>query len=519
MSQPHVIVIGGGINGAAIARDAARRGLRVTVFEKNDFGCGTSWSSSKLIHGGLRYLEHFHLNLVRSSLRERNWLLHTYPHNTRWLPFVVPVYRHSPHSRWVLKAGLKLYQYLDSSHNDFDSMDAESLLAHIPGLSSEGLRGGFVYQDGHCLFPERLVLDNLKDAVNHGASIHNHHKVLQFEPSGSRIAAVRVRDELTGTESEHPCDFVVNAAGPWIDGLIGGLGGKSPLSLGVRGSHLVFKNNELQLRHAIYTPARSDGRPFFIIPWLNFVLVGTTEVQEDGSASDTVPSAKEVDYLIKEINYCLPGTHWKREDAILSFSGIRSLIFKPGSSLNALSREMGLYDHTRDGYENILTLIGGKLTTFRETAESVVNRVVTSQSWHAGLCQTYEPLAFGEGSDRYSGLLNEVSLDRLKTLYGGQTKAVVDLIRSDSSLGKRLSEGVPDLAAQVVYAVKEEWAGTVADVLLRRTGAALEPNAGKPAAAEVAAIMQPLLGWDDSRMQAEIQNYKRLVDKTLLSHR
>lgn len=464
-----LIIVGGGINGAALAACAAAAGFRVALLEKNDFGSGVTSRSTRLIHGGLRYLEHGSVSLVRESLRERESLLRDFPHQVRPLPFLIPVYRRDSRARWWIRIGLEAYDLLGNSrlverHRQLSPAE----VVHLePGLRADGLRAGFVYYDCQAVYPERLALQMALDAESHGAEVRNHTEVTGFLGEPRRVDGVctRAGEEFHGR-------LVVNAAGPWADRVRGLLAGSSPrplLTL-LNGAHIVVGSFPGAPKHAIYHEASSDRRPFFIVPWRDLWLIGTTETPFDGDPAVTLPTAAEIDYLLRETNLLLPRAGLTRASVLYSYAGPRPLLHSSAQA-QAMSREHTIYDHeAEEGIHGVLTLVGGKLTTARAFARQALERV-TEKLGPAASPPPLRPPAGAPG---------------------------------------------PSVADQVAHAVRHEKAATLADILLRRTGLGFDPDRGLAAAPEVARLAAPLLGWDDAAVQRALEDYRAELDLTLL---
>ncbi len=324
-----VIVIGGGINGSGIAREAALRGLATLLVEKDDFCAGTSGRSSKLIHGGLRYLEHREWRLVRQSLREREALLQAFPRLVRPLPFVVPVYRHSRPGMTVLGAGMRLYDLFSwgKSMPRHRRLSAQELLALEPGLASDGLVGGFQFHDCQVVHPERLCVEVAVEALAAGAVALNHARVTALLAADGAVHGVRLRDAASGEEAEVRAELVVNAAGPWVDRVCRMADPQAPPRLGgTAGSHLVAARHPAQSgRHAIFGFAQADNRPFFILPWREYSLIGTTDIRYQGDPDQAQASDAEVDYLLTGTNRLLPSRPLTRADVLYTYAGVRAL--------------------------------------------------------------------------------------------------------------------------------------------------------------------------------------------------
>ncbi|MBL7996784.1 glycerol-3-phosphate dehydrogenase/oxidase [bacterium] len=530
-----LVVIGGGINGAGIARDAAMRGWDVTLLEKNDFCSGTSWASSKLIHGGLRYLEHGEFGLVRESLREREILLHIHPHNIHPLHILLSVYRYSPHWKTTLRFGMKLYEFLstNSSMPLHETFTPDQLNEIEPGLDKRELRGGIAYWDAQCRYPERLVLANLHSAEENGAKIYNHHQVIRLNKKDNRVQSVIAKDLILGQDKEFECGVVINAAGPWIDEIVNPhRASRRPMIGGTRGSHIVVPRFTDGPRHAIYSNARLDGRPFFILPWLNYYLIGTTDVRHRNSLDELAPSLSEIDYLITETNQCFPAAEINRNSILFSFSGVRPLPYSGKKNPGAITRRHIIIDHGKtDGITNLISLVGGKLTTYRHAAQLAIDAAHKKTSELSPVCLTdiiplwggamenvesYITNNFADAHRRWN--IDEMSFRHLVTLYGTHFEDVLKVADLHPGGFKKICSHGSDLRAQVIYAVRHEWAKTLTDVMLRRTPIGMNTCLGMDACEIVGNLMAGELRWNENKKREEIDNYKSYVTRRLLSH-
>ena len=474
-----LLVVGGGIQGAAVARDAALRGLRVLLLERGDLASGTSSRSSKLIHGGIRYLETGQFGLVREALRERATLLRLAPEFVRPLPFLIPHYRGEGRPRFAVRAGLEIYALFAGHHPlaEHRAMDAAEALALEPELRPEGLMGASLYWDAQ-MDDALLCVAVALDADRAGASLRTYSEVVGIAASGSAWR-VRYRDVETGEEGTEEARCVVNAAGPWAEEVRAMAGASRRAGLRrTRGTHVVLPG---QTRgRALLLTARRDGRVFFVLPWGDYSLVGTTDVDDDTPPERIAPSAADIRYLLEEAARALRGTAAR---PLRAFAGLRSLA--QGSAIRpwANSREHRIL---QEG--TMLTLIGGKYTTHRSLAERVVDRVTRLAGTRAGSCTTAGSALPGRA----------IGIEKLKARF--QATA-----RLEGSL--EISE------AEVAYAVLHERARHVEDVLQRRTRLWLSADAMRRAAGQVAAWMAPHMAWDDAARTRETERVEKSLDR------
>jgi glycerol-3-phosphate dehydrogenase len=384
---PHdVVIIGAGINGAGIARDAAMRGLKVLLIEKGEPGEGTTVASTRLIHGGLRYLEHFEFGLVHESLREREILLRIAPHLVRPLAIAIPIYKQSKRGWLTIRAGMILYDLLSwgKSLPRHRMLSRAETLNRWAGLNPDGLIGSALYYDAQVEFPERLVMDNVLSAREFGAEVLTHTRVTKLVVEDGKVSGVEfVREEGQFAEAS----VVINAAGPWIDQVLERVVVKSPKLIGgTKGSHIVVPPFPGAPANAIYLEARSDGRPIFIIPWNKLYLIGTTDVRFEGDPDEVRCELWEIDYLLAETNLALPGAQLTRNSILQTYSGVRPLPATGEKDEQSITRRHFIREHPR--LPNLLSIVGGKLTTYRSLAEECVDLIFRKLGKNPPSCRT-----------------------------------------------------------------------------------------------------------------------------------
>ena len=388
-----VIIIGAGINGAGIARDAAMRGLKVLVIEKGEVGSGTSSASTRLIHGGLRYLEHFEFGLVRESLRERETLLRIAPHLVRPLAITIPIYKQSKRGRLMIRAGMIFYDLLSwgKALPRHRMLSRAETLERWPGLNTDGLLGAALYYDAQVEFPERLVMENVLSARKFGAEVLTYTRVTNFAVADGRVSGVEFVSE-DGRKEFAEATVVINAAGPWIDLVLEPV--KSPKLIGgTKGSHLVVPPFLGAPANAIYVEAHSDGRPIFIIPWNEAYLIGTTDVRFEGDPDEVRCEPWEIDYLLSETNLALPDAHLTRDSILYTYSGVRPLPATDDKDEQSITRRHFIREHPR--LPNLLSIVGGKLTTYRSLAEECVDLIFRKLGKDSPPCRTATEILAG----------------------------------------------------------------------------------------------------------------------------
>ncbi|HLY93129.1 MAG TPA: glycerol-3-phosphate dehydrogenase/oxidase, partial [Candidatus Angelobacter sp.] len=365
-----VLVIGGGINGVAIARECAQWGRRVLLVEQNDFSSGTTSRSTRIIHGGLRYLEHGELALVRESLRERERLLSQSPHLVRPMQFLLALPKKSRsffRSSLAIRTGLRLYRRWAGGRHTA----AGDVSAFERQLDNGSQWSIYSYEDAQCEFPERLVAEWLAGAMETGAVVCNHTQLLEITRNHGRVTGARLRDRISAQEYSVEAANIINATGPWADAVIAASGIAAPRMIGgVRGSHLVLPRFEGAPAQGVYTEAL-DGRPIFVIPWNGQLLVGTSEVPDGHAPDNPQPSPQEIDYLFQSFTHIFPRSGLTPADIRYDFAGIRPLPFVPGRVAADITRKHLLHDHRDDGAAGLISIVGGKLTTAASLAREV----------------------------------------------------------------------------------------------------------------------------------------------------
>lgn len=528
-----LLVCGGGINGAGIAREAALRGLKVLLVEKGDFGSGTSSRSTKLAHGGLRYLENREFGLVRESLRERGTLMKVLaPHLVKPMPFLLPFYQGDRFPAWYVKAGLWTYDALaiGSGIGMHRSFGRSETLAMEPSLGPQGLKGSSVYYD--CQMNDaRLVLENILDAERLGARCQNYCSLVSTHALRLGEVRARIRDEIEEREAEVSASLLINAAGPWVDEVMGRLKRSSaPLVKPTKGVHLVTR--PLTQSHAMFLPARADKRIFFVIPWhyngRAASLVGTTDTDFRGDMNHVRAEAEDTAYLIQELKRVFPQERLGPADLWGTYAGLRPLTAPGagGGSNSSISRESSLFED-----DGLISLTGGKFTTYRAICESLVARAAEllaiahprgSNPLPPSLsalkplpgapknAHERELLADARGlAGRYG--VDEASAALLISLYGVAALAVLELTREEPEWKAPLAPGSPAILAQAVYAARHEKAQRLADFYLRRTFLGLELAPDHKGVDRVASLMGNELRWSRDAEVEELDYLKRVV--------
>ncbi len=525
-----VVVIGGGINGAGIAREAALHGYKTLLVERNDFGGGTTSRATRLIHGGLRYLEHGEFGLVYESLGERETLVRDAPHLVRPLQLLIPVYRGDARPGWKVRIGLTLYDLFSfrKSLPRHRAMPPRALDTYEPGLSRDRLTSAFLMSDAQVEFPERLTIEAVRDLTDAGGVALNHVEATGLVSPAHVLRGVMLRDACTGATAEVEAKVVVNAAGPWVDQVLAGSDAQrhEPLIGGTKGSHLVV-DWPGGPQHAVFASAKDDGRPFFILPWYGHTLVGTTDTRWDGDPAQARCTPDELCYLLDEATWLFPATPLLREHVLYTYCGVRPLPWMPaGTDESKIPRSHFIIDHAKRGGPNgLLSIVGGKLTTYRALARMALPAIKK----HTAPSDTAPPPGVGarggvpspsataaSRTDTSEGLSRASHTSDPLALYGARAAEIRAMIAADASLGERICEHNPDVLAQVAYAVEHEHAVTLADVLLRRLPVGWSVCHALDGAERAARVMAPRLGWSDDRITHEVAAYERELRETLV---
>lgn len=494
-----LIVIGAGINGAGIARDAAMRGLKVLLLDKGDICAGTSSWSTRLIHGGLRYLEHGEFGLVRESLTERETLLRIAPHLVRPLPIIIPVYKDARRGRLTLKLGMLAYDLLsfNKSLPWHHSYSRQATLEQVPALNSEGLVGSLKYFDAQVEFAERLVLENVLSAVEHGAEVITYAPVKQFhEEVNGRIL---VEFEVAGTTKTALGSVVVNCAGPWVDQLLQQIDGPRLIG-GTKGSHLIVGRFPGAPEPALYVEAKSDGRPFFVIPWNGNYLIGTTDIRFEGDPDQVRCEDWEIDYLLAETNRLFPTARLTLNHVLYTYSGVRPLPHVDGKDEAGITRRHFIREHPR--FQNLFSIVGGKLTTYRSLAEECVDKVLLKLGRPSIPSPTSTKLP-GSASLRFKDLPS-----RITRIYGSRSTELLKLTNREPRLRQVFNKSGDAIAAEIVFSFESELAHSLTDCLMRRTMIGLNGDLGLGDVEAAANIAREFLGWSEARVKDEIEAYK-----------
>ena len=543
-----LVIIGGGITGACLAADAAMRGLSVALVEKGDFGAATSSASSKLLHGGIRYLQQLNFVKVYESAKERIYFQQLAPHLTYYVPFIIPTYTSFTKGKFVMRSAMKLFEIICTGQNNILSdaskrvpashfLSRQDVKKVVPDLQSDNITGGVVFYESHMYSSERMTLGFIETAQQHGASAANYLEVESFLGADNGcVRGVRVKDLLNGESFDIHSALVVNAAGPWIPMLnnnIGQSGGSAKKVEGVinafsKGAHIITR--QLTQGHAVALPTKKQnqavinrgGRHVFIIPWRGYSLIGTTYRPYKGDLDDVHATENDINEMISDINSALVPDMGievlRRDDVLHAFAGIYPLIDDViNTNVYQGTGKYQIVDHSKtDKLDGLVSVFGAKFTTARLLAEKALDQITPRFDKKLGRCKTRSArLASGniediqsfreEQKSRYGSMLAEPVINNLVTNYGANIHRVIELIEADKRLAEEL---VPDrqiVAAEIVYAARHEMACHLDDFVFRRTGLGTLGSPGEDVLRHCATLMAQELGWDQNRIDREVQ--------------
>ncbi len=527
-----LLVIGGGITGACVAWDAALRGLKVAMVDKSDFGAATSAATSKLIHGGMRYLKTFEFDIVRESLRERRTMEAIVPHQVYPWPYVFPAYGWTTQGFGPAMAAMVLFQSFAFDRkwiNDEDKKvpgfsvfpTKKSVLKASPYLDQKDLKGGVQFYDCQMHSPERVTLEFVLSAAEFGADVANYVKVDDLKMNGSTVEGVKATDLLSGEAFEIDAAVTLNAAGPWADLMLGNLkGAQQKNMIRSKGIHIITRDVTGGKSVVLRTP---DGRHFMALSWRGHSLIGTTDEKFEGAPDDFKVTESDIQGLIRDINACMPSANINRDDVLWFYGGLRPIVEQDTSvevEVYDASRKYEVYDHAKDDNINgFITVIGGKYTTSRHLAENLVDLTYEKLGKPSPKCETASTPVFGGEMGRFKSFvqraqktgvkgLDDASIANLCQNYGSHYMDVVNLADSKNKGLEKVCDQMPDIVAELIYAVRVEMAQTLVDVLFRRTGLGTLGLLDEKVLKNIADIVGNELGWDAKRKKEEIAKVK-----------
>ncbi len=525
-----VIVIGGGITGAGVAREASLRNLKVALLDMQDFAAGTSSRSSKLAHGGIRYLANGEFGLVREAATERNWLLAHLPHLLRPIPFLFVWWEGSKDNKKLIKVATTLYDLLGNFRSKFKTYKKhkwyppEKVFEFEPEIKREGNLGAAIYYDNN-IDDARLTMETLKEAVIRGADIVNYCKVVGYTKQNGKIVGVRCKDVETQKEFEVKGTLVVNATGVWTDNLleIYPPNMPKPVIRPTKGVHIQYRREHVKNNMATIIRSITDKRAFFVLPRGNHTIIGTTDTDYKGDYANPFCDKEDADYLITSVKHYFPKAELDYKNILSTYAGIRPLVMEQGKSESAVSRDHTIF-WTDDG---LISIAGGKLTTFRRMAEDLFTRVEEKEIFPKIARKkrfSRQKYAIGLDKQSWSKILKEsgVSLDEevanhIYEQYGRGAIKILELIKSDKSLKDRIDDENEFIAAEIVYGLKYEPTPHLIDIFCRRTEMSLFIDHKKQlnAAKKVADLMAQEYDWSDQKKTEEINLYLDHIKKTV----
>ncbi|MFQ5702811.1 MAG: glycerol-3-phosphate dehydrogenase/oxidase [Gemmatimonadales bacterium] len=520
-----LLVIGAGITGAGIARAASMRGIRTAIVDMGDFASGTSSKSSRLVHGGLRYLEHGHFGLVFEASRERRVLLRIAPHLVHARSFLFPIHKGARVSRWKLTAGLWLYDILAMFHNvrRHRMLSKQAMKRAEPRIKDRGLKGGARYYDAQC-DDARLTLATVRSAHRHGALVANYIRADQLDVADGKVRGARITDLTTGAEYAVHAQVVVNATGPWSDRMRDQWD-DDPALRPTKGAHVAVPRHRIGNNEALTITSPIDGRVMFIIPWGDLSYIGTTDSYCSAIPDTVYATGEDVLYLLRSANALFPDARLTPTDVVATWAGLRPLLAPDNpQDPRSVSREHRVLESS----SGLVSIVGGKLTTYRVMATQTVDRVAAKLRQLDGrpvpppAGTDREPLPGGEiqnldvlVEETKRGGYPQETAEHLVRTYGSETPAVVRLAQSNPEFATQIHPDHPAVIAELVQAIRCEMAITLCDLLIRRIHLFYETaDQACDRASRVADIAASELGWDEQRKEAELAAYSSEVERS-----
>jgi glycerol-3-phosphate dehydrogenase len=526
-----ILIIGGGITGAGVARDAALRGFKTALIEKADFASGTSSKSSKLIHGGFRYLESFEFGLVREALVERKTLIDIAPHLVHPIECLLPFYNHTSMSPWMVHAGLFLYDLLSFTKRIgyHKMLSLEDIHEIEPALRVSGLKKIARYYD--CQADDfRLTMANVQSAAQDNAVVVNYVKAIDVLEENGQVVGIKALDEIGGNSFPLRSRVIANATGPWCDYLRKELLQDSNSHVRTtKGIHLVIHHKDLPINHTILGQAVQDGRFIFAVLWKQFVFLGTTDTDYDDPDNISIERS-DVDYLLEAFNHYFPNANLNYDEVISTFAGLRPLTYEEGKTASSVTREYQIFEQP----QNFFNIIGGKLTTYRAMAKEMIDRMARrlEKSFHIsppnGKCRTDQIQLYGGDISNYSEFSStwktqlmdrhhfdeEVAIHLIES-YGSRLPDVLEYVEKAPKSKERFVPELPYIWAQVDYALQHEMTMALDDFLIRRTHLfSLDRRRALDVYEEIALRLAAKLGWSEEEKQAQIERYKSKIEIT-----
>ncbi|MFX0018277.1 MAG: FAD-dependent oxidoreductase [Promethearchaeota archaeon] len=526
-----IFIIGAGITGAGVAREAAMRGLKTAIVDMQDFSAGTSSRSSKLAHGGIRYLSHGDMDLVKEATRERNWMREHIPHLVRPIPFLFVHLKDGKYKKRDIIGACKVYDFLSDNNSEFKNFkkhkwySPEEIFEMEPEYIRNGNLGGVIYYDNN-VDDARLTIEIIKEAVIRGADALNYCKVIGYIKNNGKIVGVKCKDLENSIDFELNAKLVVNATGVWTDQLIENYPKEipKPLIRPTKGVHLQYKRKNVKNNMATIVFSISDGRAFFVLPRnKQFTIIGTTDTDFKEDLANPFCNKEDADYLTESVKFYFPNAELDYKNILSTYAGIRPLVMQKGKSESEVSRKHIIF-FSDDG---LLTITGGKLTEWRAMAEDLFEHIDEKKiftgikkpkhfSRQKFLISLEKEIWLTKLKD--SGIdLEEDVADHLYQQYGKGAIEILDLIKEDGSLKDRIIEENYFTVAEILYILRNELTTHLIDVFCRRTEMSLwiDHKKASEAAIKVAKIMANEYSWDNDQQNKEIQNYLTYISKTV----
>ncbi len=526
-----IIIIGGGITGAGVAREAAMRDLKVALVDMQDFAAGTSSRSSKLAHGGIRYLAHGDISLVKESTTERNWMLAHIPHLIRPIPFLFAALKTNKYKKRDIVGACKIYDFLSDKGQTYKNYKKhqwyppEEAIKLEPEFIKEGNMGAAVYYDNN-VDDARLTIETLKEAIIRGADIVNYSEVKDYIMDNGKIVGVKCKDLENNDEFEIKGTLVVNATGIWTDQLLKNYPDDipKPLIRPTKGVHLIYRREHVKNKMATIVRSIDDDRAFFVLPRdKDFTVIGTTDTDYNEDLKNPFINKEDADYLIRSVKYYFPNANLDYSNIVSAYAGIRPLVMQKGKSESDISRKHTIF-FSDDG---LLTITGGKLTAWRNMAEDLLKEIEKKKTFKGiarGKHFSKQKFIIGLEKDEWTDELNKsgVSLDEdianhLYQQYGKGALQIIDLIKEEESLKERIINENDFIKAEIIYCLRCEMTPHLIDVFCRRTEMALWIHHKKAldAAKKVADMMASEYSWNDEKKSQEIEIYMNYIKKTV----
>ncbi len=526
-----VLVIGAGITGAGVAREAAMRELKVACVDMQDFAAGTSSRSSKLGHGGIRYIAHGDLDLVKEALQERNWMRAHIPHLIRPIPFLFVALDDGKYKMRDIKGATKVYDFLSDKDSEFKNykkskiLKPEEIFQIEPEYIKEGNLGGAVYYDTN-LDDARLTIETIKEAVIRGAVIANYCKVNGYVKDNGKIIGAKCLDLESNADFEIKAKLVVNATGVWTDELLENYPEEipKPLIRPTKGVHLQYKRRDIKNRNAAIVFSKKDDRAFFVLPRdKDFTIIGTTDTDYKADLANPFCNKEDADYLIESANFYFPNANLDYGNILSTYAGIRPLVMQKGKLESEVSRKHIIF-FSKDG---LLTVTGGKLTEWRAMAEDVFNHIQFSNIFPTAVREKHfskQPFIVGLKKDEWVQILENFGIDIEEDItdhiyhqYGRGATKILELIKEDISLGERIIDENNFIKAEIVYALRYELTSHLIDIFCRRTEMSLwiDHRRVSEAANKIAEIMVKEYSWNEQKKNQEIEFYLDYVKKSV----